>query len=564
MRRHKHSIAFILFYTFIAVFQAMGHGSEPHDEKPKSLATANYFSNENSSDKYEVLIKYSELVLGEESHFTLYLSEVHTNIPIIGAKLQLSTVDDETQRFTVVAKTAGIYELHTIFNVKKSYKIKVVIDGAVGTDTIIVPGVSAGIALPSSDIQEIKAKNFFTSNAGVLIALALALGFGVGLYVNRKSSKGPTVISMFLLSLFVFSPYTITPIYAHGGEEHEEDDHAHSAVGASNIIVAKETQFLFDVTTNVISKGSFSPSVNLFGTVLPTSSGKAVVQTPLSGVIRSLYATVGQTVSKGQLIATIEQNIDANTQVSWLSQKNSIETELQAAKKDYERMQSIKDIVAKRDFDEAERRYKTAKNNNAIFEQLSGTGKNAKLILLYAPIQGKVDQFNFSIGSTVNAGQEIVSVTNLNAVYVEAQVFDKDLDNVKNGMEYIVECSDKHHTKKVKMLTMSPSINTSNQSQRVLFEMENMDGDFKIGEFVNIRVFKPSDTKNITIQNSAITEVNGKSAVFVKNSAEQYSLVYISVGESNGRFTTVIKGIEEGQKVVISGTYQLKMMYLNQ
>ena len=41
-------------------------------------------------------------------------------------------------------------------------------------------------------------------------------------------------------------------------------------------------------------------------------------------------------------------------------------------------------------------------------------------------------------------------------------------------------------------------------------------------------------------------------------------MVYVSLGENNGQATTILKGIEEGERVVINGTYQLKMMFLNQ
>ena len=309
--------------------------------------------------------------------------------------------------------------------------------------------------------------------------------------------------------------------------------------------------------------GNFAPSINLFGTIMPTSAGKAVVQTPQTGIIKSLNVMVGENVTKGQLLAIVEQNLDAGTQVNWLTERNSLQAEVVAAKKEYDRMKSIADIAAKKDVDEAERRYITAINNLKIYIG-SGSAQNSKIIQLFSPITGKIDNFNFAIGATVNAGQDIFTITNVSRLYVEAQVFDKDVDDVKNGKEYLVECTDKHRTQKVKLLTMAQSINTTNQSQKVLFEMDNENGEFKIGEFVNVRVFNKTDNRSISVPNSAITEVNGKTAVFIKDAAEKYTLSYISTGENNGEYTTVLKGIEEDEKVVINGTYQLKMMYLNQ
>ena len=151
-------------------------------------------------------------------------------------------------------------------------------------------------------------------------------------------------------------------------------------------------------------------------------------------------------------------------------------------------------------------------------------------------------------------------------MYVEAQVFDKDADKVNEGNNFNVECAttDVHKTAEVKLLAPAQSINPTNQTQRVIFEMENPDGEFKIGEFVNVRVFSKQNTKEIALPNSAISEINGRPVVFIKNNAEQYSVSYISIGQNNGKSTVIRKGVEEMERVVVNATYQMKMIYLNQ
>ena len=63
---------------------------------------------------------------------------------------------------------------------------------------------------------------------------------------------------------------------------------------------------------------------------------------------------------------------------------------------------------------------------------------------------------------------------------------------------------------------------------------------------------------------NAITDVNGKPAVFIKDKAEQFSISFIQKGESNAIYTSIIKGVEGGERVVIGNVYQMKMIYLNQ
>lgn len=560
---------FSLLLTFISS-TTFAHGGEDHGgEKPKSAATAAYFSSENSSEIYEVLIKYGELKSGDDTHITLFLSDVNTNKPIENATLIITNADDDSQKFEVVKKEAGIYELHTKFAKNQKYNFNISINASLGADLIQIANIEVGKKLPkptdAADDKTTTSNSFFSTANIITIVIALFIGVLAGLFFRRNTKIGQKAISVLLVAIMLLSPVSTVNVYAHGGEDHGDGKKSSGSLGSSEIVVPKETQFLFDINIQNLASGNFDPSINLFGTILPTSSGKAVVQTPQTGIIKSLTASVGQNVAKDQTLAVIEQNIDANTQVSWLTQKNSLETEVRAAKKEYDRINTIADIAAKRDVDEAERRYNTAVKNLNVFIKSNGSSNNSsKLIYLKAPISGKIDNFNFSLGSSVNAGQDIFTITNLNKLYIEAQVFDKDVNAVKNGKEFTAECTDKHKTLKVKLLTLAQSINTTNQSQKVLFEIDNVNEDFKIGEFVNVRVFSQAKTASISIPNSAITEVNGKSAVFIKDTAEKYSMVYVSLGENNGQATTILKGIEEGERVVINGTYQLKMMFLNQ
>jgi cobalt-zinc-cadmium efflux system membrane fusion protein len=324
--------------------------------------------------------------------------------------------------------------------------------------------------------------------------------------------------------------------------------------------VPKETQFLFDVFTEKVQDGTFTESTKLFGTIIPGSNGQALVNTPQNGKIISLSADVGEKVKAGQQLAVIEQNIDAASQVSLLVEKNNITAEYDAAKKAFERLNSINDIAAKRDVDEAKARWQKAAANLKLFNSNSG-----KTITLHAPISGIVSNFKLSIGATVNAGETLFTITNLSQIYAEAQVFDKDAAKVQHGAKFTIECAnDSHKTSEVKLLSLAQEINATNQSQRVLFELSNPDSDFKIGEFVNIRVFASENSRQIALPNSAITEINGKPVVFIKDAAEKYTVSYVQLGENNGTYTSIIKGVEEGERVVVNASYQLKMIYLNQ
>jgi len=536
----------------LATVSAKASGGDDHthaSEKTNEANAKQYFSSEAISDKYELFLKYQPIEPGEEVTLWLFISDYKTNEPLDSASLKISSKEDKNLNFKILRVDRGYYEVRTTFPSARKYSLMVSISGDLGADLLLLQDIEPGKKL--AEVEEEHSQSFFSSSlflVGIGLAAGLLLMFVFMKARYRKAAAG------FLIVLIVLPTAQLQPAWAHEGH----GDAGKKGNNFSNAFeVPKETQFLFDVLTLPVQQGGFIESIKLFGNVIPSSNGQALVQSPQTGKIISLNVKVGQKVTQGQLLAMIEPSIDAGNAVTFLSEKNNAEAELEAAQKDYERLKSIEDIAAKKDVAEAEARYTKAKENKKLFESLgSSAGSNARALLLKSPINGVVSNFTFSIGATVNANETLLTITDLSTVYVEAQVFDKDSEKVNDGSNFVVECStsDVHKTAEVKLLAPAQTINPTNQTQRVIFEMKNPHGEFKIGEFVNVRVFASQPTKEIALPNSAISEINGRPVVFIKDSAEQYSISYVSIGQNNGAQTVILKGVEEGERVVVNAT----------
>lgn len=550
------------YCTLLATTVSASGGDDHTHAGEKTTAETNgkkYFSYEAISDKYELFLKYQPIEPGQEVILWLFISDYKTNEPLDSASLKITSKEDKNLTFQILRMDRGYYEVKTTFPLAKKYSLTVSISSGLGSDLLLLQDIEPGKKLAT--LEEEHSQSFLTSSI-FLVGIGLVAGL-LMMFVFMKA-RYRKAAAVFLIVLIVLPTAQWQPVWAHEGH----GDAGKKGNNFSNAFeVPKETQFLFDVLTMPVQQGGFTESIKLFGNVIPSSNGQAVVQSPQTGKIISLNVKVGQKVAQGQLLAMIEPSIDAGNAVTFLSEKNNAEAELEAAQKDYERLKTIEDIAAKKDVAEAEARYTKAKQNKKLFESLgNGNANNARAVLLKSPINGIVSNFTFAMGATVNANETLFTVTDLSTVYVEAQVFDKDSDKVNTGNNFVVECStsDVHKTAEVKLLAPAQTINPTNQTQRVIFEMKNPNGEFKIGEFVNVRVFASQATKEIALPNSAISEINGRPVVFIKDSAEQYSISYVSIGQNNGSQTVIQKGVEEGERVVVNATYQMKMIYLNQ
>lgn len=551
-------IKYIILLLLLPV-GAMAH--EGHGTAATPVASTVYFSSEANSDKYETLIKYKTIPVGKEGSFQLYITDFVTNRPVEITNLKTSVSGNADLKLTLIKIDTGVFEVKGIFPEKKKYNISVSLNSSLGVDLLLVKDIETGKELPKPAVEE-GHSHWYSSNWFYSI-LGLLAGMVAMYFLMRKTNK--RVVTTTAIFLFLFPTAASNYISAHDGPHGAAKP---NTGGPSNtFIVEKETQFLFDILTTKVVTGNFNQSTQVLGTVVPSPKGVAVIQTPQTGKIVSIRTMVGQRVSAGQVLAVIEQQVDPGTQVSILTQRNSVDAEYSAAKAQYERLRGIADIVAKKDLTEAEARFETAAKNKRLFNvNTTGNVSSTKMVTLTAPISGIVGSFNYSIGAVVSAGQTLFDITNLDKVFVEAQVFSKDVANLKGIQKITAGSNNPADTTSysLRVVSTAQQVNPENQSQVVLFEVTNANGRFKIGENINVSIFSSDYSKAIIIPDEAIADVNGKPAVFIKDLAEQYSISYVNNGTSNGKQVNIIKGVEEGERVVTNGVYQMKTMFLNQ
>ena len=542
------------------VFTTYAH--EGHDDaKKKAVGQSSYFSSEAFSDVYELLLKYSPIVPGKETTLKLFISEYNTNKPLDSATLQITVAGNPNIKVTATRIDKGVYELKTTLPEKKAYNLVVNINSYAGIDLIQLNNIETGKELAVASTETVAHSHWYSSN-WFFGLIGLLIGLIVMLFISKSRNRKITTTIIILFCLLPTATYnTVT---AHDGEDHGTG--AAKSGGSSTVfMVEKETQFLFNIQTQKIGTGNFNESAVLLGTVTAAPQGRAVIQSPQAGKIVSLKVLPGHRVDRGQVVAVIEQQVDAGTQISISSQSNSVNAEYEAAKAQYERLKAIEDIAAKKDITEAKARYESAQKNKELFD--NNTGRNAgstKNITLTSPVSGVVSTFNYAIGAVVNGGETLFEITNLNQVFVEAQVFTADVPKMKSAASFTTASSTDTVTYKMKLVSTAQSVNTGNQSQIVVFEIINPKGQFKIGENVNVRMTANNVIRQVMMSNEAITDVNGKPAIFIKDKAEQYSISLVVKGQSNDKFTVISKGAEDGERVVTTNVYQMKMMYLNQ
>ncbi|HVG41555.1 MAG TPA: efflux RND transporter periplasmic adaptor subunit, partial [Chitinophagaceae bacterium] len=503
-----------IFITFLFALCAVfvwAHGGEDHGaKKATAIGSIKYFSAEALSDKFEVLVKYGELEAKKESTLQLFLSDAKTNRALDSATISIKVVGQPNLKFTVARTDAGVYQLKGAFPQNAVYDLQVAISSPLGVDLLQLQKIEIGKKLEVA-VEEEHAHWY---SSPLLWAIAgLLSGIGLMFFLMRNRNRRVTAVTIIIGLLLPTAG--INTSSAHDGVDHSKGSTTGS--GLSNAFtVEKESQFLFDILTQKTGDGSFYQSKELLGTVRASPQGMAVIQTPQTGKIVSLRVTPGQTVSKGQTLAVIEQQVEAGTQIDIISQRNSLNAEVKAAKAQYDRLLSIADIAAKKDVSEARARYEAAVQNLRLLNaNVGGSRGSTKMISLTSPINGVVGTFNYAIGAVVSSGQTIFEITNLDKVYVETQVFSSRITDANKGNRFVAFSTSDTAAYSLRMISTAQAVNTENQSQKVVFEVINPDGKFKIGENVRVLQYGSNRIAQLVVPTEAIVDVNSKPAVFI-------------------------------------------------
>src|SRR5688572_13526996 len=242
-------------FFLVGVAQEHTH-SHDEDVTPGGAVAQGIFTVYAESQRYELTLKHEEIKPGSIADLTLYVADFVTNTPLSNVELKLSVQEDPAIIVDAEAVEPGVYHLHGNFPAAQPYSLAVSINSADrGADLLLLKSVEVGKSPPSDEAAHAP----HTHSNWWKFALVFLGGLGIGYLFLRRRPKVATSIL-----LIVILHAVIQDIAAHGGHDEKKGS------AGNQVLIPKETQFLFEILTNRIGVGNFQPSVEFFGTVAPS------------------------------------------------------------------------------------------------------------------------------------------------------------------------------------------------------------------------------------------------------------------------------------------------------
>ena len=303
------------------------------------------------------------------------------------------------------------------------------------------------------------------------------------------------------------------------------------------------------------------------------------VGTQVSGQLKAIHVDIGDTVTKGQLLAEIDPRVyQAQVEAgeaklnSLRAQLNQQKAEAVLAEQNLQRNQNLIAVnaVSKQALQETESQAAVAKAQvDSIAAQIQETESNLKasranlgFTKIYAPVAGTVTTLPTKEGQTLNANQTtptIMQVANLDLMTVRAQVAEADVSSLKENMPaYFTTLgkSDQRWTGKVRQVLPSPQIVNDVVLYDVLIDVKNEGRQLMTGMTTQVFFVLGKADNALVIPAELLTrraakEDNDKGkayrvAVVTEAGREQR---VIHVGLQTRTQAEVVDGLQEGERV---------------
>lgn len=324
-----------------------------------------------------------------------------------------------------------------------------------------------------------------------------------------------------------FMDMQLVPVYA----DEAGDD--------GKITISPRVQQNLGVRTAEVTKGNVAAVVEAVGSVAYNERDVAVIQARSNGFVERLYVRAPlDPVRKGQPLVQIYVP-------DWI-----------AAQEEYLTVKHMQGAETEDLLDAARQRMRLAGMSDEQIRLVETTAKLQPRMTIIAPISGVIAELSVREGMTIMSGASLFRINGLSTIWVNANVPENLSAQVRPGAAVEARTpSLPGTTLKGKVSAILPEVNSATRTLKARVELANPEGRLVPGMFATINFTPATNQEVLTIPTEAVIQTGKRSVVMVAQDNGGFTPVNVEIGtEANGQ-TEIRKGLEAGQRVVVSGQF---------
>jgi membrane fusion protein, copper/silver efflux system len=324
-----------------------------------------------------------------------------------------------------------------------------------------------------------------------------------------------------------FMDMQLVPVYA----ERDGDQ--------GNVTISSRVQQNLGVRTAEVTKGSLESSVEAVGSVAYNERDVALVQARSNGFVEKLFVrALLDPVRKGEPLAELYVPEWVAAQEEYLSARRITGTQWESL------------------VDGARQRMRLVGLTEDQIRMIEATGTVHARLTLSAPISGVVAELGAREGMTVMAGATLFRINGLSTVWVNAEIPETLAAQVRLGNPVEARTTALPGTKfKGHVSAILPEVNLATRTLKARVELANPGNRLVPGMFAMVNFASAAHEEMLLVPTEAVIQTGTRSVVIVADGENRFVPVDVEIGIETGGRTEIRKGLEAGQKVVVSSQF---------
>ncbi len=307
----------------------------------------------------------------------------------------------------------------------------------------------------------------------------------------------------------------------------------------SKVTVSPRIQQNLGVRTALVTEGTLSPQVSAVGNIAFNERDQVLVQARSTGFVERLHvrATLDR-VSKGQALAELYVP-------DWI-----------AAQEEFLSVRRMKGIDLASLVDGARQRMLQVGMSDAQIVLVESTDRTQPRITLTAPISGVVTELMVREGMTVMAGATLFRINGLGTVWANAEVPESQAALLRSGVKVQATSPATPGAKfDGKVQAILPEVNPTTRTLKARLELANANGALVPGMFVQMQFMDRRRDKALLVPTEAIIQTGKRAVAMLAEDNGRFRPVDVELGIESGGQTEVKRGLQLGQRVVVSSQF---------
>ncbi|MBL7888637.1 MAG: efflux RND transporter periplasmic adaptor subunit [Bacteroidia bacterium] len=325
------------------------------------------------------------------------------------------------------------------------------------------------------------------------------------------------------------------------------------------------------IATGKLEKRAISSVFKVNGSIDVPPQNMVSISVPLGGFLRSTKLLPGMHISKGEVIATMEDQQYIQLQQEYLTTLSA----LKYSEAEYQRQKELNASKASSDkvFQQAEADYKAQKISlRSLSEKLQLIGIDptkldesnlSRSISIKSPIDGYVSDVFVNVGKYVNPSDVLFELVNPEDIHLGLTVFEKDLSKLYIGQKVLAYTNNDPGKKYLCEIILIGKNLSAERSVEVHCHFDQYDKSLIPGMFMNADV-EVKSLEAIALPDDAIVNYGNTHYIFKKKENTVFEMMEVQIGNSESGYTEVLLPEKDRQsEYVVKDAYTILMKSKN-